>query len=204
MSDINKLLEAAEAAVWICELATQKLSWDSGLYRSLQKKDAPLADSLAAWLDWVHPEDRDRVQGEILAIQKSEGTLFQSQFRVLSPSGSLRHIQSRGHVDRRAAHPKLACLHFDVTTQTCLQKDSLGKNDFTSMPHDIGKMAGSVAHEINNPLSIILGTVSQLQRDLRKGREIKEGALSESLERIVTTVERISRIVKSLRNFSRD
>jgi signal transduction histidine kinase len=62
----------------------------------------------------------------------------------------------------------------------------------------LGEMAGSIAHEINNPLAIIMGK-SQLA--LRK--EISD-EVRNSLNAIVKTTQRIADIIQSLRVLSRD
>lgn len=66
----------------------------------------------------------------------------------------------------------------------------------------LGEMAGGVAHEINNPLAIISGYASIIETqchspELNKELTLKHAAL------IQKSVDRIGRIVKGLRSFSR-
>jgi signal transduction histidine kinase len=67
----------------------------------------------------------------------------------------------------------------------------------------LGEMAGSIAHEINNPLAIIQGYSEILQTKLNRGQydnaEIKNG-----LNRIEQTCRRISAIIVSLRSYARN
>jgi len=67
----------------------------------------------------------------------------------------------------------------------------------------LGEMAGSMAHEINNPLSIIQG-YSQMLRQLISAEPIDLERISVVSEKIETTTERIAEIVSGLRTFSRD
>ncbi len=67
----------------------------------------------------------------------------------------------------------------------------------------LGEMAAGVAHEINNPLSIIYGLSSQTKRKHDAGTLDPE-ILGRNLATILTTTERIAKIVKGLRTFSRD
>lgn len=66
----------------------------------------------------------------------------------------------------------------------------------------LGEMAGGIAHEINNPLSIISARVEQIQRMIEQ-KKIDEKRLGEFAESIAKTVKRISSIVVGLRTFSR-
>ena len=67
----------------------------------------------------------------------------------------------------------------------------------------LGEMAGGIAHEINNPLSIIQGYVTKLKTSL-KGLTVDTTHLEENIENIKKTISRISGIVEGLRRFSRD
>jgi signal transduction histidine kinase len=67
----------------------------------------------------------------------------------------------------------------------------------------LGEMAGGVAHEINNPLSVIALKVDQLEEALHEGA-IEPSEFLESLGIVRKTCERIGKIVSGLRIFARD
>jgi C4-dicarboxylate-specific signal transduction histidine kinase len=67
----------------------------------------------------------------------------------------------------------------------------------------LGEMAGSIAHEINNPLTIIQGAAQLLQMRLRQ-EELNREDLNQSTTMILKTAERIARIIRSLRFVARD
>lgn len=65
----------------------------------------------------------------------------------------------------------------------------------------IGNLAGEIGHEINNPLSIIK-SITFLLRDMLKDGEVGRMFLIDRLETIDQTIDRMTSIVRSLKNIS--
>ncbi len=74
---------------------------------------------------------------------------------------------------------------------------------YTSRMSAIGEMAGGIAHEINNPLAIISGSIFQIKKGLRD-THINPETLLNITNRISDTIERITQIIMSLKIVSRD
>lgn len=71
----------------------------------------------------------------------------------------------------------------------------------------IGTLAGAVAHEINNPLAIMVANLGQLDRDLCADAAAAPGPLTELLEMIEDArgaAERIRRVVSAMGTLARD
>ncbi len=67
----------------------------------------------------------------------------------------------------------------------------------------LGEMAGGIAHEINNPLSIIKGYVDLLKKYTDR-QALNLETMKQYLSKIDITIERISRIVGGMRRFARE
>ncbi|MBA2404331.1 MAG: hypothetical protein H0V66_06135 [Bdellovibrionales bacterium] len=67
----------------------------------------------------------------------------------------------------------------------------------------LGEMAGGIAHEINNPLSIIKGYIDLLKRHSSRN-SLSEDLMLQYIDKMDLTVGRISRIVSGMRRFSRE
>lgn len=67
----------------------------------------------------------------------------------------------------------------------------------------LGEMASGIAHEINNPLAIILGKCTVLTRNIQNQKYDSERTIAE-IEKIATTSGRIAKIVSGLLNFARE
>lgn len=67
----------------------------------------------------------------------------------------------------------------------------------------LGEMAAGIAHEINNPLTIIDAIIYQAKSQIERG-QIKTEELGAVFDRMVKSLDRIAKIVRSLRFFSRN
>lgn len=87
-----------------------------------------------------------------------------------------------------------------------LEKDLEDQRAFTfnsAKLASLGEMAAGIAHEINNPLTIISGSIFKIKRRFKK-LELEDEELDKSIQRISDTTKRIADIVKSMRTISRD
>ncbi len=66
----------------------------------------------------------------------------------------------------------------------------------------LGEMAAGIAHEINNPLTLITGRVAGIRKSLSNDSQFTE-KIKDDLQKIDQTVFRISKIIKGLKSFSR-
>ena len=97
-------------------------------------------------------------------------------------------------------------VRFDVTEEKKLEmlthEQALLLSEAAKMAA-LGEMAGGIAHEINTPLSIILMNVDNLLTNLESG-VVEPKSIIKRLEAISLTTERIAKIIKSLRQYSRN
>ncbi len=139
----------------------------------------------------------------------SKGNIWQGQIKNKAKDGSeywvfsniipLRNPKS-GHID------EFISIRFDITHEKNLEHDlesEQAKNIHMGRLAAIGEMAGSVAHEINNPIAVIMGKIHILKRLVENipDSELRESILSKMFA-IEDHSKRITRIVKGLREFS--
>jgi PAS domain S-box-containing protein len=68
----------------------------------------------------------------------------------------------------------------------------------------LGETAGGIAHEINNPLNVIVGLAELMKITVEKKGAIDPEKLNDYCDRLVEYSMRIAKIIKGLRSISRD
>jgi C4-dicarboxylate-specific signal transduction histidine kinase len=86
----------------------------------------------------------------------------------------------------------------DLEKQLQSQKEKLVSQ---SQMASIGEMASGVAHEINNPLTVINGSIFSIIKSLKKSNSVDEKVF-ERCDEIVKTTRRVSEIISALQDFS--
>jgi PAS domain S-box-containing protein len=106
--------------------------------------------------------------------------------------------------DIRLSLKDVICTFVDVTKMINMQKDLERKTKvlhYNAKLASLGEMASGVAHEINNPLTIIFGKLEQIRYMIRDGESFEK--VTPELLKIHSSSDRIARIVKGLRYFSK-
>jgi signal transduction histidine kinase len=75
--------------------------------------------------------------------------------------------------------------------------------DYTARLASLGEMAQGLAHEINNPLAVVMFSADELANRARK-QDLEPEQIENFAGKILTMGQRINKIVKGLRYFSRD
>jgi PAS domain S-box-containing protein len=85
-------------AVWSWDIPANKLEWSPEMFRLFGVREADFIGAYDAWEQTLHPEDKERAVAKLQSSIKDK-TLFDSTFRILSPSLGLRYIAAKGIVE---------------------------------------------------------------------------------------------------------
>lgn len=95
-------LEAAAMSTWVCDAATGQVVFAAGLGPVFGLRRGASFASHHAWLQIVHPADRERVdQGLARVLEQGDG--FETEYRVVWPDQTTHWVHSRSRVHRDAA-----------------------------------------------------------------------------------------------------
>ncbi|MFN2290684.1 MAG: PAS domain S-box protein [Anaerolineae bacterium] len=185
----RQIAENTEDIIWLVEPGSGRFLYISPAYkRILGQPDRKLPESIEQlWAD-VHPDDRGLFpQGPL------EAWIGQDiEFRIATPGGMQRWIRARafpirdhgGHIYR------VGGIASDITEEKRAFAALLEAEQMAIA----GRMAASLAHEINNPLQAAIGCLDLSLEQLDQGRDPNK-----YLNVTAEALDRASRVVAQLR-----
>ena len=156
---MNLAAESAQLALWDWDL-TRDVVWvqDQGLFGF--PPNTPIDHATLGGS--VHPDDRALREAAIRRALTNGGH-YESEFRVILADGSVRWIAARGrstNVDARGEPERILGIAIDMTRQKKDSEDAqLQREELAHLSRvaTMSTLSGSLAHELNQPLTSILG-----------------------------------------------
>ncbi len=150
------------AILWITDPEGRRMIYCSRAYETMWGR--PLSQLYAepeSWMDGVHPDDRARM----LAAWYRRWTGYDVEYRVIRPDGVTVHVNDVGRMvrDDQGRPVQLVGYTTDVTELKRLEEQLQHAQKMESL----GRLAGGVAHEVNNLLTVVLGH-ARLAREHRE------------------------------------
>lgn len=147
---------AARMGSWAWDLTHNKITW-SDEFKQLHGLSTESNAGYEGGLQLVHPDDRDKVMGELKAALESDADQLLYEHRSLAPDGRVLWLQSRGTIHRDAAGKAIGMtgITMDITESRAAE-DALRRTEKLATA---GRLAATVAHEVNNPLESLTNLI---------------------------------------------
>lgn len=181
-------------------VATEEIVWSEQTYRIYEIDPAvPVTFELVG--DRIHPEDISWFQGVVEGAQR-EGKDLEFEHRLRMPDGSIKylHVVARGTRDQTGQLEYIGAVQ-DVTERR-LSDDVLStlRSELAHVARvtTLGALTGSIAHEVNQPLSGIITNASTCLRMLADDPPNIEGA-RETARRTIRDGNRAADVIARLR-----
>jgi PAS domain S-box-containing protein len=121
---------AGGVGTWDLDVVNNKLTWDDQMFRLYGMEPGSFGGAYETWKASVHPEDRERGDAEVQMALRGEKE-FDTEFRVIWPSGAIHHIRARAQVHRDAAGRPMRLIgtNYDITERKQME-ESLRRTQF--------------------------------------------------------------------------
>jgi PAS domain S-box-containing protein len=154
------------------------------------------------WHRIIFAEDRDAVVSSVTKAAK-DGAPFQVEHRIVRKDGAIRWVRNK-HVPRRSASGQILAydgLMSDITEKKRADEElKSAQSQLMQLEklHSIGQLAAGVAHEVKNPLQVILVGLQYLGDSPLAASDETRSAIREMVE----AVRRADGVVQDLLGFS--
>lgn len=190
----RQLAESIEDVFWLTDAESGALIYLSPAFEAITGRPcSELTADPGAWSELVHPADLDRVQASLARYGTPD---WDETFRIVHSDGSIRWVRCRSypvHGPGRDAY-RVAGVARDVTQYRRLEEQFRQAHKMEA----IGRLAGGVAHDFNNILSVVLTYAALAQAATPEG-----SGLSDDLEQIAQAGRRAADLTRQLLAFSR-
>jgi len=188
-------LDAASMGIWSWSAPDNRLVWDDTLRQLYGLGPRDTVAGYEDFLSRVHPDDRAAVDQTVRGALEDGGRL-DHEFRILLPDGRVRWIADQGRVIHGSSGQPVgmsgAC--HDVTDRRTAEEQLRLAHRMES----VGRLAGGVAHEANNQMTVIVGA-----SEFVLGRPDIAPAVRADVEAIRSAAQRTAAVTAQLLAFSR-
>jgi PAS domain S-box-containing protein len=185
--------EAGKISSWEWDLASGVFLWDEGSQWTYGRPPSEMVHVDQIW-QYVHEDDRTQVMNDLRPALEGLGD-YRSQFRVYWPDGSIHWIGARGgSVFSPEGHvQKIIGINMNVTDRKRSEEALIQSEKLAA----VGRLAASIAHEINNPLEAVTN-LFYLAKGSRNMDEVQS-----YLQDAETELQRVSAITNQTLRFHR-
>ncbi|NWH05963.1 PAS domain S-box protein [Desulfobacter latus] len=114
--------DAAQLGIWDLDLRRNALIWDERMFRLYGVKPEAFGGAYEYWQEGVHPDDLKRASREVDEAIAGEKP-FDTEFRVVHPDGSVRHLKAYATVSRddEGRPVRMTGVNYDITEIKSIQ-----------------------------------------------------------------------------------
>lgn len=145
-------LTTSGMGLWSWDVPTGMIHWSDEVYRIIGYEPGEIVPSNEAWFNAVHPDDVSEMRSDMEQVLAS-GDRIDVRYRVIWPDGTIRWAESQGLCQRDGqGHPSLVMGVITDVTHRKMSEEAMLRAEKLAVA---GRLAASVAHEINNPLESV-------------------------------------------------
>ncbi|MGR8979477.1 MAG: sensor histidine kinase [Gammaproteobacteria bacterium] len=198
---MNLAASAANLRLWEWDIVRDQI-WRTDKTRTLHGNAESKEIDFDSHLNSIFAEDREQVRLAVEKSMKGDGD-YESEYRIQMPDGRLHWFNSRGRIEFSDRHQPLRMLGvtIDITPRRKAELEVLRQRSelmHLSRVTLLGELSGSLAHELNQPLTAILSNAQAALRFLERDKSDLAEVLN-ILNDIVAEDKRAREIIHRLR-----
>ena len=193
---LEKAQEVAHIGSWVAELdGSDRLGWSKETHRIFGVPLGGFSGTTPTFFGFVHPDDLDTVRAASAAAKRGERP-YDIEHRIVTAAGAVRWVHEQADLVRDADGRAVRMIGTvqDITDRRLLEEQLRHAQKLEA----IGRLAGGVAHDLNNALTAIAGyaelALNALTTDTRVYADVQE---------IRRAAERAASVTRQLLAFGR-
>jgi PAS domain S-box-containing protein len=201
---LQMALEGADLGIWDWDIASGRVVFDRRWAGMIGYAVDEVEPHFHAWRSRLHPDDVDDVFQRLDAHLKGATPHYEAEYRLRHKDGHWVWILAKGTVLERGADGqalRASGTHLDITARRQAEEQQKTLEALLAQSQKIesvGRLAGGVAHDLNNMLTPILGHCELMADDLEPDDPQQFGLLE-----IRRAAERSRDLVRQLLAFAR-
>ncbi|TVR78320.1 MAG: PAS domain S-box protein [Chitinophagaceae bacterium] len=203
--------EATNDAIWDWDFKKKTLSWGKGFETLFGYKIEDHKPNLKTWTDRIHPEDLERVIGNLNeVIQLNDEKHFEAEYRFKKSNESYAYVVDRGIVVRNKSNEveRMIGAMTDITFRKNYEKKLRSLNvklrnhsrELQISNAELEQFAYIASHDLQEPLRMVTRFLSQLEK---KYNDKLDEKARQYIFFAVDGAKRMRQIILDLLHFSR-
>ena len=212
-SQLQRAEETGQVGSWVWYVPENRLVVSEGLYRLMGLPTVVSDTDMELFMQRIHPEDRERMQG-IVATALEQGGSLDAEFRIVQTGGQVRVLHARGEslLDERMAPVHVHGVVIDITERKQAEMQLADTHEFiqhvlTSAPIGIFtyRLSGECLSANQAAAEMVGATIEKLQnQNFHELESWKSSGLYDLARQAIATRELIAADVHILTTFGRD
>lgn len=202
---LNLSLAAAKMGTWEWEIEPNILTWDRRMYEIHGVPQHPEISPLEEVWKRSNREDMEITNIKVREAAEQEKDFYVT-YRITHDNQEVHHIRCYGKCLQFPNSKRMYGVAWDSTEEILTEQqiaEAKAKMISSTKMAALGEMSGGIAHEINNPLTVIQARAFQLSQMVELNK-MDPAKIKQAAESISRTADKIARIIKSLRSFARE